>query len=157
MPPLELVERLAFGLQPASREWVVVGVANWSQLGSPERIREKMIRLQQRVSAAEQEEKSLLAKVTTLNERVTAAEKRADHAEQQVKDMQQKLQASQTLISHPSRIPECHTIGCKQTTQSIKRKWRRQEVESSEESIAIEGQSTVEDRTSKLCQNTYIG
>ena len=77
---------------PSTREWVLVSVAKGDQLGSPERLREKMKKFRKQPKAAtvanqtkrggadvemqtsQERERTLHARITTLTQRATAAE-----------------------------------------------------------------------------------
>ena len=88
---------------PSTREWVLVSVTKGDQLGSPERLREKMEKVRKQPKAAtvanqterggadvemqtsQERERTLQAKIATLTQRATAAEERATTAEETVR------------------------------------------------------------------------
>ena len=105
--PPEAIEIPPPGGGPPSRQWVLVGVADKSQLGSPDRLREKMDKLQQRATkmATWAEGRMRLAKTLgqaseivaqATDSRTQEADRRIQEAEKKVEAMKRALHESQT-------------------------------------------------------------
>ena len=90
------------GDNPPTKEWVVVGVADSSQLGSVQRMREKMINMQQ--SAIRETEAGLWTQLQLqeriLQERIATAEQSAQQAREQVQVLQQSVNQANTQVEH---------------------------------------------------------
>ena len=98
---------------PSTREWILVGVARSNQLGSPERIREKMKIVRKlpkattvptytkhggvgvELQASQERERTLQARITTLSQRATAAEERATTAEERATTAEERANTAE--------------------------------------------------------------
>jgi len=95
----ESVETPSSGGGPPTREWVLVGVAGKSQLGSNHRIKEKMANMCRVIQEFEDNRRALQDAQQALNRRVQDAEERAQNLQIQFGDSrdayQELLQTSQ--------------------------------------------------------------
>ena len=87
----ESVQSPPSGDRLLTKEWVLVGVADSSQLGSVQRMREKMINMQQRVIQEVEAGRPALQEAQSQQ----ALNQRVQHAEARVRDLQTQLEASQ--------------------------------------------------------------
>ena len=97
---------------PSTREWVLVSVTKGDQLGSPERLREKMKKVRKQPKAAtvanqterggadvemqasQERERTLQARIATLTQRATTAEERATTAEERASTADERATTS---------------------------------------------------------------
>ena len=113
IPSPESVEVATTGGRPPTREWALVGVAKGSQLGSLERIREKLKMVTKQPKATtvatstehtalsielQERERNLQARITTLSQRATTAEERATTAEERASSAGEVVQEAQRMI-----------------------------------------------------------
>ena len=84
----ESVQSPPSGDRPPTKEWVLTGVADSSQLGSVQRMRQKMINMQQRVQDAE-------ARVRDLQTQLEASQDVSQELQQSLLTSQQLLQRTQ--------------------------------------------------------------
>ena len=99
--PLESVWSAPSGDQIPTKEWVLVGVADSSQLGSVQRMREKMVNMQQRaVQEVEAGRQTLLRAQSqqALDRRVQGAEARAQDFQTQFEALQDACQELQQSL-----------------------------------------------------------
>ena len=104
----ESVQSPPSGDRPPTKEWVLVGVADSSKLGSVQRMREKMVNMQQRVIQEVEASQQALQEAQSqqaLNQRVQDAEARVRDLETQLEasqnacqELQQSLQVSQQSL-----------------------------------------------------------
>ena len=103
----ESVEVPSSHATPSSREWVLVGVANKRQLGTPERVQEKMDRVQQRAVTVEEKDIRPEERATrATREAIEEANRRAQEARREVENLQKALQESQARVKQLSEEKE---------------------------------------------------
>ena len=91
-----------------SREWVLVSVGTKKQLGSSERLRAKMVKLQQRATAdikgdmrvgdTSPESRILRERIMVLEQRVQESERRSEEAERGREEVNRRLQVSEVRV-----------------------------------------------------------
>ena len=89
------------GDRPPIKEWILVGVADSSQLGSVQRMREKMVNMQQRAIGEVEAGRQALREAQSqqaLDQRVQDAEARAQELQQSLQASTQSLHATQQSL-----------------------------------------------------------
>ena len=86
--------------RPPAKEWVLVGVADSSQLGSVQRMREKMIHMQQRAIREVEAGRQALQEAQSQQ----ALDQRVQDAEVRARDLQTQLEASQDVCQELNPI-----------------------------------------------------
>ena len=165
IPSPESVEVATTGGRPPTREWVLVGVAKGSQLGSPERLIEKFKMVRKRpkpttvatstehralsveLQESQERERNLRARITTLSQRATAAEERATVAEERANVAKHGKREAERMSEEKLNIAEL------QESQERERNLRARITTLSQRATAAEERATAAEERANVAEH----